>query len=57
MRELTSSELDQVAGGVFNNVAGVGVGANGTVIAQVTQVAALGAANVIGAIAGASGVA
>ena len=40
LRELTPSEMDQVSGGILNNVAGVGAGANGIGVVQGTQVAA-----------------
>jgi len=40
LRELTPSEMDQVSGGILNNVAGVGAGANGAGVVQGTQVAA-----------------
>ncbi len=58
VRELTPSEMDQVSGGILNNVAGVGAGANGAGIVQGTQVGAalLGQANAQ-AFAGVSGVA
>ena len=58
LRELTPSETDQVSGGILNNVAGVGAGANGAGIVQGTQVgvALLGQANAQ-AFAGVSGVA
>ena len=58
LRELTPSEMDQVSGGILNNVAGVGAGANGAGIVQGTQVGAalLGQANAQ-AFAGVSGVA
>ena len=58
LRELTPSEMDQVSGGILNNVAGVGAGANGIGIVQGTQVGAagLGQANAQ-AFAGVSGVA
>ena len=39
VRELTPSETDQVSGGILNNVAGVGAGANGIGVVQGTQVA------------------
>ena len=58
VRELTPSETDQVSGGILNNVAGVGAGANGIGIVQGTQagVAGLAQANTQ-AFAGVSGVA
>lgn len=58
LRELTPSEMDQVSGGILNNVAGVGAGANGIGVVQGTQagVAGLAQAN-LQTFAGVSGVA
>jgi len=58
VRELTPSEMDQVSGGIFNGVAGVGASANGAGIVQGTQVGAAGLAQAnTQAFAGVSGVA